>query len=381
MMAVNLGTRGTEAALDLLEYCNHPGGSAFSDLRRRHGFAEPHGIKLWCLGNELDGPWQVGQKSPLEYGRLARETAKAMKLFDPSLQLVACGSSSGKMDTFPEWEATVLEHAYDYVDYLSLHSYYENHADDPAEFLASSVGMDAFIRSVIATADYAKARKRSAKTINLSFDEWNVWFHSHEADRSATPWAVGPHLLEDVYTLEDALVVGTLLITLLKHADRVKIACLAQLVNVIAPIMTAPGGPAWRQTIFYPFMHASRFGRGTVLDQRLDCPGYESKKHGPTPYLEATVVDDGRGELALFMVNRSTSEPLELEAHLAGYPVLRPLEHLELLHVDRKAVNTRERPTMVTPRPAPRPPQADGATLRLTLAPFSWNVVRVATKA
>ena len=381
MMAVNLGTRGTDAALDLLEYCNHPGGSAFSDLRRRHGFAEPHGIKLWCLGNELDGPWQVCQKSPLEYGRLARETAKAMKLFDPTLELVACGSSHGRMETFPEWEATVLEHAYDYVDYLSLHSYYQNHEDDPADFLASSAGMDAFIRSVIATADYVKARKRSARTVHLSFDEWNVWFHSLEADRAVPPWRVGPHLLEDVYTLEDALVVGTLLITLLKHADRVKIACLAQLVNVIAPIMTAPGGPAWRQTIFYPFMHASRFGRGTVLDQRLDCPSYESKKYGPVPFLEATAVDDGRGVLTLFLVNRSTAEPAELEARLAGYQGLRPLEHLELLHADRKAVNSRERPDTVVPRSAPRLPEVQGDRLRLTLAPFSWNVVRASTRA
>lgn len=380
MMAVNLGTRGTEAALDLLEYCNHPGGSAWSDLRRSHGFAEPHGIKLWCLGNELDGPWQVCQKSPLEYGRLARETAKAMKLFDPTLELVACGSSHGKMDTFPEWEATVLEHAYDYVDYLSLHSYYQNREDDPAEFLASSVGMDAFIRSVLATADHVKARKRSKRTIHLAFDEWNVWFHSLEADRSATPWTVGPRLLEDVYTLEDALVVGTLLITLLKHADRVKIACLAQLVNVIAPIMTAPGGPAWRQTIFYPFMHASRFGRGTVLDLRLDCPGYESKNHGPVPYLEATAVDDGKGALTLFLVNRSTAEPVEVDARLVGYQGLRPLEHLELLHADRKAVNTQERPDAVVPRPAPRLPEVEGDRLRLTLAPFSWNVVRLSAR-
>ncbi|HVO21148.1 MAG TPA: alpha-N-arabinofuranosidase [Anaeromyxobacter sp.] len=381
MMALNLGTRGTEAALDLLEYCNHPGGSAWSDLRRRHGFPEPHGIKLWCLGNELDGPWQVGQKSPLEYGRLARETAKAMKLLDPTLELVACGSSHGRMETFPEWEATVLEHAYDYVDYLSLHSYYQNHEDDPAEFLASSAGMDAFIRSVVATADYVKARRRSHRTIHLSFDEWNVWFHSMEADRTVQPWTVGPPLLEDVYTLEDALVVGTLLITLLKHADRVKIACIAQLVNVIAPIMTAPGGPAWRQTIFYPFMHASRFGRGTVLDLRLDCPGYESKKHGPVPYLEATAVDDGRGTLTLLLVNRSVAEPVELEVQLGGYQGLSALEHQELRHPDRKAANTRERPDAVQPRPAAKKPEVEGDRLRLAVAPFSWNVVRVATRA
>jgi alpha-L-arabinofuranosidase len=377
MMAINLGTRGVDAALDLLEYCNHPGGSAWSDLRRRHGVADPHGIKLWCLGNELDGPWQVCQKSPAEYGRLARETAKAMKLFDPTLELVACGSSNGQMPTFPEWEATVLEHAYDYVDYISLHSYYQNHEDDPGEFLASSAGMDAFIRSVIATADYVKARKRSSRTIHLSFDEWNVWFHSMEADRAQKPWTVGPALLEDVYTLEDALVVGTFLITLLKHADRVKVACIAQLVNVIAPIMTAPGGPAWRQTIFWPFMQASRFGRGTVLELKLDCAGYESKKYGPVPWLEATAVDDGRGALSLFLVNRSEDQPLELEVRLGGYQKLSPLEHLELHHPDRKAVNTKDQPETVRPRPAAARPQADGDTLRLTVAPFSWNVVRV----
>ncbi len=381
MMAVNLGTRGTDAALDLLEYCNHPGGSAWSDLRRRHGVPEPHGIKLWCLGNELDGPWQVGQKSPLEYGRLARETGKAMKLFDPSLELVACGSSHGKMETFPEWEATVLEHAYDYVDYLSLHSYYQNHEDDPAEFLAASLGMDAFIRSVVSTCDYVKARKRSARTIHLSFDEWNVWFHSTEKDRTAPPWTVGPRLLEDVYTMEDALVVGTLLITLLKHADRVKIACLAQLVNVIAPIMAEPGGPAWRQTIFYPFLQASRYGRGTVLDLRVESPAYESRKQGPVPYLEATAVDDGKGALTLFLVNRSVSEALDLEVQLGGYEELSPLEHLELRHPDGKATNTREHPETVQPRQVTRRPVADGDRVQLSLAPFSWNVVRVATGA
>jgi alpha-N-arabinofuranosidase len=377
MMALNLGTRGVDAALDLLEYCNHPGGTAWSDLRRRHGHAEPLGVRLWCLGNELDGPWQVGQKTAEAYGQLARETAKAMKFLDPTLELVACGSSTQKMATFPDWEATVLDHCYDYVDYLSLHSYCQNLEDDPAEFLASSAGVDAFIRSVVATCDHVKARKRSPRTIHLSFDEWNVWFHSVEGDRSAPRWTVGPRLLEDVYTLEDALVVGCLLVTLLKHADRVKIACLAQLVNAIAPIMTAPGGPAWRQTTFYPFLHASRFGRGTVLDVRVDVPGYESRKHGPVPYLEATAVDDGRGGLTLLAVNRSTAEPIALELQAGGYPRLRPLQHLELRHPDRKAANTEAAPAAVVPREVERLPEVDGDRVRLQLAPFSWNVVRL----
>jgi alpha-N-arabinofuranosidase len=377
MMALNLGTRGVDAALDLLEYCNHPGGSAWSDLRRRHGHPEPHGIRLWCLGNELDGPWQVGQKSAEEYGHLARETAKAMKFFDPSLELVACGSSTQKMATFPEWEATVLEQCYDYVDYLSLHTYCQNLEDDPAEFLAASAGVDAFIRSVVSTCDHVRARKRSPRAIHLSFDEWNVWFHSVEADRGAPRWTVGPRLLEDVYTLEDALVVGCLLITLLKHADRVKIACLAQLVNAIAPIMTAPGGPAWRQTIYYPFLHASQYGRGTALDVRVEVPGYESKKFGPVPYLEATAVEDGTGSLTVFAVNRSLTERMTLEMRIGGYASLDPLEHLELRGADRKAANTQDAPTSVLPREVDRRPEVDGEHVRVVLSPFSWNVVRL----
>ncbi len=237
--------------------------------------------------------------------------------------------------------------------------------------------MDAFIRSVVSTCNHVKARKRSTRTIHLSFDEWNVWFHSQQADRSAPRWTVGPRLLEDVYTMEDALVVGCLLITLLKHADRVKIACLAQLVNAIAPIMTAPGGPAWRQTIFYPFQHASRFGRGTVLDVRLDLPGYESKKHGPVPYLEATAVEDGQGGATLFLVNRSPSERIELEARLGGFERVGALEHLELRHPDGKAANTLERPGTVQPRAAEGKPEVDGELVRLALAPFCWNVVRL----
>jgi len=261
MMAVNLGTRGIADACNLLEYCNHPSGTKYSDLRIKHGVKEPHNIKLWCLGNEMDGPWQIGHKTMEEYGRLAEETAKAMRLIDPDIELVSCGSSSGEMVTFPEWEAVTLSSTYEYVDYISMHQYYGNKNNDSNDYLASSNDMDAFIKTVISTCDYIKAKKRSRKDMYISFDEWNVWFHSNEEDDNIMenhPWQTAPALLEDVYTFEDALLVGLMLITLIKHADRVKVACLAQLVNVIAPIMTeAGGGSAWKQTIYYPFMHAS----------------------------------------------------------------------------------------------------------------------------
>ena len=261
MMVINLGIRGLAEAKDLVEYCNHPGGSTLSNLRKSHGAEESYAIRLWGLGNEMDGPWQVGHKSAEEYGRLACEVGKAIKLFDPSLELVACGSSHPYMPTFPQWEETVLDHTYEVVDYLSLHLYFRNDEKDIATFLACSASMDAFIDTVVHVCDYVKAKKRSKKTMYLCFDEWNVWFHSHEKDKQQTPWVVGPSLLEDVYTFEDALVVGCLLNSLLRHCDRVKIACIAQLVNTIAPIMTETGGKAWRQTIYWPFYYASKYGR------------------------------------------------------------------------------------------------------------------------
>ncbi|MGH3730569.1 MAG: alpha-N-arabinofuranosidase, partial [Micromonosporaceae bacterium] len=199
MMTVNLGTRGVQEACDLLEYCNYPSGTQLSDLRRKHGVEDPYGIKLWCLGNEMDGPWQVGQKTPYEYARLAAETAKAMRIIDPSIELVAVGSSNSDMATFAEWEATLLEHAYDAVDYVSLHHYFDpgQPAEDPsqragdsggsagrpdseaarrADFLASGVVMDRFIDSIAATADHVAAKLRKRKKVQLSFDEWNVWY-------------------------------------------------------------------------------------------------------------------------------------------------------------------------------------------------------------
>ena len=214
MMAVNLGTRGITDACNLLEYCNHPGGTKYSDLRIKHGQKDPYGFKTWCLGNEMDGPWQIGHKTMDEYGRLAEETAKAMKLIDPSIEFVVCGSSNQEMPTFALWEDHVLSHTYDYVDYLSLHTYYGNRSDDSNDFLAKSDDMDEFIRTIIATCDYVKAKKRSKKNMYLSFDEWNVWYHSNAVDNDITenhPWQVAPPLLEDIYNFEHPDVFNILL--------------------------------------------------------------------------------------------------------------------------------------------------------------------------
>mgnify|MGYP001308186593 FL=1 len=379
MWAINLGTQGPDDARQLVEYANHPSGTYWSDLRISHGFREPHGIKTWCLGNEMDGPWQIGAKTATEYGRIAAESAKVMKWVDPSIELVACGSSGRGMATYPEWEATVLDHTYEHADYLSLHSYYGNADNDTATFLGRSLEMEDFIRSVVATCDYVKAKKRSKKTMMLSFDEWNVWFHSNEADRKLEPWQVAPPQLEDVYTMEDALVVGCLLIALLKNSDRVRMACLAQLVNVIAPIMTENGGPAWAQTIYYPYLHASVYGRGQALVPIVDSPKYDTKDITDIPCLEAIAVyDEQAGETTVFAVNRDLNDALPIEIDLRSFGKCAVLEHLVLENADLKAFNTAAAPDAVRPH-AGGNAFADGSKVRATLGKASWNVIRVKT--
>ncbi len=378
MMALNLGTRGISDACNLLEYCNHPGKTKYSDLRIRHGQKEPYGFKTWCLGNEMDGPWQMGHKTAEEYGRLAEETAKAMKLIDPSIELVACGSSNRDMPTYALWEDQVLSRAYEYVDYLSLHTYFGNRAGDSSDFLAKSDDMDAFIREITATCDYVKAKKRSKKKMYLSFDEWNVWYHSNSADETimSRPWQTAPSLLEDIYNFEDALLTGLMLIVLLRHSDRVRIACLAQLVNVIAPIMTEVNGGAWRQTIFYPFLHASRYGRGTALWPILSSPEHETSGHGPVTDVEAAAVYNGeKEELTIFAVNRNLAEDVALTADVRSFEGFAAAEHIVLEHSDLKAVNGAGQ-EHVKPKSVNRTAM-DNGTLTAMLNKASWNVIRL----
>jgi alpha-N-arabinofuranosidase len=379
MLAVNLGTRGVAEAVQLLEYANHPGGTARSDLRVAHGDKDPYGIRLWCLGNEMDGRWQIGHKSADDYGRLAAATAWAMRLTDPGVELVACGSSSQAMPTFGAWEATVLGHAYDLVDHVSMHAYYEEKDGDRDSFLASAVAMEAFIGSVAATCDHVAARLKSGKKIGISFDEWNVWYSSKTLDQPVRAWEAAPRLLEDVYTVTDAVVVGSLLIALLRHADRVRVACLAQLVNAIAPIMTEPGGRAWRQSTFYPFALTSRHGRGTVLAAEPESPTIRTAGHGDVPAVHATAVLGENEEVTVFAVNRLRTAPIELLVEFRGLRPASILEHRAIADPDEDARNTAEQPSRVAPATLDGARLADGSA-RIVLPPMSWNVIRFATE-
>ncbi|MER3389787.1 MAG: alpha-L-arabinofuranosidase C-terminal domain-containing protein [Microcella sp.] len=349
MMAVNLGTRGLQEACDLLEYTNHEAGTSLSDLRKTNGSAEPFGVRLWCLGNELDGPWQVGLKSAQEYGVLASQTAKAMRRLQPDLQLVACGSSNERMATFGAWEAEVLTHTYDDVDFISLHAYFEQGTDSPEEFLASSVTMDKFIEGVIASADHVAAKLKRTRKLQLSFDEWNVWNQSRSNAHASRDWAVGPRLIEDEYSGLEGVVVGSLLMSILRHADRVTVACLAQLVNVIGAIRAEPRGEAWRQTIFYPFSLMSQKVRGTVLRCALTSPVYETRRHGDVALVDTLASLEEDGSIVVLAVNRSATDDVVLAVNISGGGFTLA-EHIEFGGVAAwSTTNSQEAPMSVTP--------------------------------
>ncbi|MBR2410512.1 MAG: alpha-N-arabinofuranosidase [Clostridia bacterium] len=377
MMAVNLGTRGPDEARQLVEYCNHPGGTYLSDLRKKNGSELPYDVKLWCLGNEMDGPWQMGAKTPSEYGRIACESAKIMKWTDPTIETVLCGSSGWHMKTFGEWEITALDLAYDHVDYVSMHQYHSNSDNYLENFLAKGVETDKFIESVISALDYVQGKRHSKKRIDISFDEWNVWYHSN-----GTPfekWSKAPHILEDVYNFADALVVGTMINSILRHCDRVKIACLAQLVNVIAPIMTENGGKAWKQTIFYPFFYASKYGRGYVLEGVTDISKYDTKWYSDVPDVDTAAVLSEDGEsLTIFAVNRDINEKINLEVSLLDFEGFVPAENIALEDCDAEDINTKD---LEKVRPVRKElPALDGKKLTCPLKPMSWNMIRLIKK-
>ena len=379
MLAVNLGTRGTLEALDLLEYSNIASGTALSEQRISNGAADAFGVKMWCLGNEMDGPWQLGHRSADDYGKLASRTAKAMRQLDPSVELVVCGSSGAQMPTFGEWERVVLTHTYDDVDYISCHAYYEEKDGDLGSFLASAIDMDHFIESVVATADHVKAVNGSSKTINISFDEWNVWYidryNTVDKIEGLANWPVAPRLLEDTYSVADAVVFGNLLISLIRHADRVTSASLAQLVNVIAPIMTEPGGLSWRQTTFFPFALTSQLARGVALELKLDTEHYSSAVYGDVAVIDGVATHDAAtGNSAVFLVNRSQTDEVVVTIDVAALGRADVISVQTLSDTDVYAKNTLERPDRVGLSSNNSVVAGEG-TLTITLPPVSWTAI------
>jgi alpha-N-arabinofuranosidase len=386
MYALNLGTRGIREAADVLEYCNHPGGTALSEQRRANGADQPFGIRLWCLGNEMDGPWQIGHKTADEYGRLAAETARVLRMIDPDVELVVAGSSNAEMPTFGSWERTVLHHTAELVDHLSVHAYYQELDADTDSYLASAVGLDDYVRTTGKIIDEVLAKLGLDKKIGISVDEWNVWDQRrwNEVDGPrlvAGEWQAHPRLIEDTYTVTDAVVVGSLLSSLLRNVDRVSMANLAQLVNVIAPIRTEPGGPAWRQTTFHPFQLVSALAKGSSLRVTVDGAQVDTSRHGRVDVVDAAATVDETGRCAVFLTNRSTTSATDISLRIRGvglnldgaWTIAAAADQTR--HTTNSADAEPVRPTPLRGVDVSQHPE--GTTILATLPPLSWTVLRL----
>ncbi|WP_152047383.1 arabinosylfuranosidase ArfA [Aureimonas psammosilenae] len=379
MLALNLGSRGLDDARNFVEYVNHPSGTYWSDLRRSHGVADPYGVTMWCLGNELDGPWQIGHKEAKEYGRLADETAKALRALTPNAEMIVCGSSNDQMPTYPDWEREVLEECYENVDYISLHKYFGNSSHDTLNYFGKVEETGRYIQAIAGAIDFVKAKKRAKNDVYICFDEWNVWYHKREDDSRrwrTWNWPEAPDLLEEDYNFEDALFIGCLLNEFIRRSDRVRIACIAQLVNVIAPIRAEKNGPAWRQTIYWPYQFASLYGRGRALRVAVDGPTYDCSVADDVAYLDVAAVENEGGMLTLFAVNRHLTETLDLDLSLGGFGALRVAEHRTLAGHGLRDTNGPDKPDAVAPKGGSGL-VTDGDRLQGRIAPLSYHMIRL----
>jgi alpha-N-arabinofuranosidase len=379
LMGLNLGTGTPERAAALVEYCNVEKGTKWSDLRRSHGVEQPYKVEHWCLGNEMDGPWQIGHMAATEYGMKAQDAARQMHYVDPSLKLIACGSSHPRMPTYLEWDREVLEQCYEHVDGLSLHRYLGNTEQatggDSAKYLAMNLSIESQIAETIAVCDLVRGHKRSPKKLWLSFDEWNVWYRARGGEFANGHEHEAPHLLEEVYNLEDALLVGGILNTLMRNADRVKIACLAQLVNVIAPIMTNAKATL-RQTIFYPYSFALQFARGSVLNLLVDSPTYDVSQLGQVPFLDAAgTLNPDDGKVSLFILNRDLNKAHAIEINWQEGAPNRVLTSTTLTGSDLKAFNSFEASQRIIPQQLDEPSTAGGRT-KFEVPARSYTVIQ-----
>jgi alpha-N-arabinofuranosidase len=388
LLGFNMGTGTAEMAVAYIEYCNFPKGTRWSDLRRSHGYEQPHKVKYWCLGNEMDGPWQIGTLTARDYGRRARDIAQQARVIDPDVQLIACGSSAPGMSTYLQWDREVLEECYDMVDGISLHCYYgnaETSSGKTERFLAMNLDMDRQIQEISAVCDYVQGIKRSPKKLWLSFDEWNVWYRANHGDHTNGKGQFAPKLLEEIYNLEDALLVGGLLNTLIRRSDRVKVACLAQIVNVIAPLMTNENG-ILRQSTFYPYDMALKYARGRVLDLQVESETYPIRaadgrssyaRDGHVPFVDVVgTYDKSAGRIAVFVLNRDLVNERELALNFDDITPSSVVTAETITGNDLKAFNTFEEPNKVVATKLDG--VKAGAKMTLKLPPRSYSVVQLA---
>jgi alpha-N-arabinofuranosidase len=364
MLAVNMGTGTIQSASDLVEYCNVTDGTYWSDLRASHGFRDPHNVHYWCVGNEMDGPWQIGCLDAVEYGKKALEAAKVMKWQDPTIETVLCGSSSGRRPTFPDWDRITLEIAWEHMDYLSMHCYVNNNEQDTPSYLASAIRLERFVDTLEGTLRYVKAKRRSKHNVYLSWDEWQVW-HSSSMPMHGN-WTEAPHLAEDIYNLEDALVVAQWLNVFLRKSHVLKIACVAQIVNVISWLQTR-GDELLKYPSYYVFKLVRNLARGQALDVLVKAPVVETKQFDAVPALDVSAsYDDGNQQGAVFLVNRSQMEPVVTDLVWQDEKEVQVDKAWQLAGSDPKGSNSWDEPDRLVANPISAPSAKDGqATLQL----------------
>ncbi len=374
MITVNMGTGTPEEARNWVEYCNAPVGTHYANLRSENGSSVPHAVKLWCLGNEMDGLWQLGHVPAEHYAIRAWQAAQMMKSVDPSLELVVCGSSGNEMKTYLDWDRQVLEYMGEMADYISLHRYVGNRSGNTADFLAVTNSIDKQIEEIDTVCRFVQGKSRSQSRTYLCFDEWNVWYKNMEMDGEGK---FAPHLIEEIYNLEDALVVAGFLNSFIRHADVVKIANIAQIVNVIAPLQTR-GDELLVQTIFYPFEMYARRREGTSLQVATHGPEYDSQSYGTAYMVDSSAIlsDD---KLHVFATNRSLNEVARVEVDLADGQIV-ALENGELLTGPApEAANSWEQPKTISPQAFATPEFVNGQAvfelppLSLAALTFRWT--------
>jgi alpha-N-arabinofuranosidase len=365
-ICANLGTGTWTEAQQWVEYCNSPADTEMTRLRKQNGRREPWKVTYWGLGNEMDGPWQMGHRSAEDYGKFALEAAKLMKWTDPNVKLIAAGSSNfGTSADWIGWNRTVLDYLKSHVDYLSLHMYVGNRENDYGDFLASSLELAHRIKTAEGIIDAATSSMPSNRKIYIAWDEWNVWYRARGAQER------GRRILEERYNLEDALVVATFLNTFVNHAHIVKIANLAQLVNVIAPIFSNENG-LFLQTIYYPLQLFANHTKGKALELFVDSPKYKSKRFDDIPYLDASAALDN-GSLVLNIVNRHPDRGIDAEFELQDKQFRGPVEVVEVNGPDIKAENNFDAaPVKAVTRPA----SAQGKALRYTFPAHSYTMLK-----
>ena len=406
---VNLGTGTLQDAADCVEYTNFPGGTWWSDLRKKNGHPEPYKVKTWCLGNEMDGPWQIAsrEKDPRGYGILAHETSKAMKWVDPSIETIACVSSSPFLNHYPDWDLSVLQECYSAVDYISLHHYHSAPPDMPQALLAGYQAFEEYIRTEIALCDFVKTKLRTGKTMMLALDEYGSMIRPRGETHLGTGGRQNADMFgvfvpgrtyvrhdpDDWSTLRNpprdhemlqALGMASTMLVMMRHADRIKIGCAT---GGLGALCCTDREHVWKGAAHYPFVQMIRWARGTSLQCEVRCdtydvPGYaidDMNQYGGFEAVQTiqagAALNEEAGELTVFVINGDPAEDQELKLDVRAFEGWQFREHVEMFTEDEDACNTWEAPDRILPR-VNRETKADSGILAARLRRESWNVFR-----